>query len=70
MGEFRRGLVWLQVRTGPPKDDEADYALPVWAGTLPLSAAVAGSPEADPRLPASTEMPSNVREYSRKPAAS
>jgi nitroimidazol reductase NimA-like FMN-containing flavoprotein (pyridoxamine 5'-phosphate oxidase superfamily) len=25
-----------KVRTGPPKDDEADYALPVWAGELPL----------------------------------
>ena len=25
-----------KVRTGPPKDDEEDYALPVWAGELPL----------------------------------
>jgi nitroimidazol reductase NimA-like FMN-containing flavoprotein (pyridoxamine 5'-phosphate oxidase superfamily) len=25
-----------KVRTGPPKDDEADYALGIWAGELPL----------------------------------
>ena len=25
-----------KVRTGPPKDDEADLGLPVWAGVLPL----------------------------------
>jgi nitroimidazol reductase NimA-like FMN-containing flavoprotein (pyridoxamine 5'-phosphate oxidase superfamily) len=25
-----------KVRTGPPVDDEEDYALPVWAGVLPL----------------------------------
>lgn len=25
-----------KVRTGPPKDDEADLELPVWAGVLPL----------------------------------
>jgi uncharacterized protein len=26
-----------KVRTGPPKDDEEDYTLDVWAGVLPLS---------------------------------
>jgi len=25
-----------KVRTGPPKDDEEDYALPIWAGVLPV----------------------------------
>ncbi|HZU28013.1 MAG TPA: pyridoxamine 5'-phosphate oxidase family protein [Bryobacteraceae bacterium] len=25
-----------KIRTGPPIDDEEDYALPVWAGVLPL----------------------------------
>jgi uncharacterized protein len=38
-----------KVRTGPPEDDEADYAWPVWAGVIPLALA-AGEPEADPRL--------------------
>lgn len=34
-----------KVRTGPPHDDEADMALPVWAGVVPISL-VRGSPEA------------------------
>lgn len=33
-----------KVRTGPPVDDEADVALPIWAGVLPLRT-VAGLPE-------------------------
>jgi hypothetical protein len=36
-------------RSGPPVDDEADYALPLWAGVLPL-AMKAGEPEPDARL--------------------
>ena len=27
-----------KIRSGPPLDDEEDYALPVWAGVIPLSA--------------------------------
>ncbi|MGI8593979.1 MAG: pyridoxamine 5'-phosphate oxidase family protein [Solirubrobacteraceae bacterium] len=38
-----------KLRTGPPVDDEEDYALDVWAGVIPLSLA-AGEPSADPRL--------------------
>ncbi len=38
-----------KVRTGPPIDDEEDYALPYWAGVIPLST-VEGAPEPDPRL--------------------
>lgn len=45
-----------KIRTGPPVDDEADYALPVWAGVLPLTL-TAGEPVADPRLPAGTPLP-------------
>jgi len=29
-----------KVRTGGPKDDEEDYALPIWAGVIPLKLAV------------------------------
>ena len=29
--------VSAKVRTGPPVDDEEDYALPIWAGVIPLS---------------------------------
>ena len=38
-----------KARTGPPGDDDEDYALPVWAGVVPLRT-VAGEPLADPRL--------------------
>jgi hypothetical protein len=51
-----------KVRTGPPVDDEEDYALPVWAGVLPLSVEP-GEPEPDPRLPADTPLPSYVEGF-------
>ncbi|KXK02232.1 MAG: Pyridoxamine 5'-phosphate oxidase [Acidobacteria bacterium OLB17] len=37
-----------KVRVGPPKDDEEDYSLPIWAGVLPLRT-VTGAPIADER---------------------
>jgi nitroimidazol reductase NimA-like FMN-containing flavoprotein (pyridoxamine 5'-phosphate oxidase superfamily) len=42
--------VSAKVRTGPPIDDEEDYALPVWAGVVPLRIE-AGDPAPDARLP-------------------
>jgi uncharacterized protein len=42
--------VSAKVRTGPPIDDEEDYALPIWAGVVPLSMQ-AGEPAPDARLP-------------------
>jgi nitroimidazol reductase NimA-like FMN-containing flavoprotein (pyridoxamine 5'-phosphate oxidase superfamily) len=42
--------VSAKVRTGPPIDDEEDYALPVWAGVVPLRIQ-AGDPSPDARLP-------------------
>lgn len=44
-----------KVRSGPPVDHEADYALPVWAGEIPLRLAP-GAPIADPRLAAGTPL--------------
>jgi hypothetical protein len=41
-------------RSGPPLDDEADYALPVWAGVAPVAQRLAGF-EADPRLHAAVD---------------
>ena len=38
-----------KVRTGPPKDEEQDYGLPVWAGVIPLALS-AGERGPDPRL--------------------
>jgi nitroimidazol reductase NimA-like FMN-containing flavoprotein (pyridoxamine 5'-phosphate oxidase superfamily) len=37
-----------KVRTGPPIDDDEDYALPIWAGVLPLQMQL-GTPLSDPR---------------------
>jgi hypothetical protein len=51
-----------KVRTGPPIDDEEDYALDVWAGVLPLGVEP-GAPEADPRLPAGTPVPAYVEQF-------
>ena len=51
-----------KVRTGPPIDDEEDYALPVWAGVLPLSL-VAGELIPDPRLTKGIEPSESVRDY-------
>lgn len=49
-----------KVRTGPPKDDEADLASPAWAGVLPLSL-VPGEPLADNTAP----LPGYVSRYRR-----
>ena len=54
-----------KIRTGPPLDDEEDYAMNVWAGVLPMRLAV-GSPIADPRLPPNIEVPHYVIEYERE----
>jgi len=56
--------VSAKVRTGPPIDDEDDYAMPVWAGEIPLRL-VAGVPVSDPRLPPGIDPPQYVRDYSR-----
>ncbi|HEV3119485.1 MAG TPA: pyridoxamine 5'-phosphate oxidase family protein [Gemmataceae bacterium] len=53
-----------KIRTGPPKDDEEDYALPVWAGFLPLRQ-VASDPIPDPRLPEDIKVPDYVASYPR-----
>lgn len=37
-----------KVRTGMPIDDDQDYALPIWAGVLPVQTAVLG-PVSDPK---------------------
>ncbi|GGP99358.1 pyridoxamine 5'-phosphate oxidase family protein [Streptosporangium pseudovulgare] len=49
----------VKVRQGPPGDEEEDYALPVWAGVLPLRASW-GEPEADPALPAGVDVPGHI----------
>ena len=53
-----------KIRTGPPLDDEEDYALPIWAGVVPLKL-VAGEPVNDPRLPAEIPVPEYAAHYKR-----
>jgi nitroimidazol reductase NimA-like FMN-containing flavoprotein (pyridoxamine 5'-phosphate oxidase superfamily) len=48
--------VSAKIRTGPPVDDEEDYALPVWAGVLPVASMI-GRPQADPRLGGGIQAP-------------
>jgi uncharacterized protein len=54
-----------KVRTGPPIDDEEDYAFPTWAGVIPLEICV-GAPMRDPRLDEAQVLPDYLRKYSRK----
>jgi nitroimidazol reductase NimA-like FMN-containing flavoprotein (pyridoxamine 5'-phosphate oxidase superfamily) len=53
-----------KIRTGPPLDDEEDYALPMWAGVVPLKL-VAGQPVKDPRLPDEIPVPDYATHYKR-----
>jgi len=72
--ELRETGVWAvplteasaKVRTGGPKDDAEDLALPVWAGVLPLRLA-SGEPLADG---GDAALPAYVAGWSRQPAAS
>jgi nitroimidazol reductase NimA-like FMN-containing flavoprotein (pyridoxamine 5'-phosphate oxidase superfamily) len=58
-----------KVRSGPPLDDEQDYALPAWAGVIPLTTE-AGAPQADPRLAPGITPPPYARAYGRQPPGS
>ncbi|GAA3441549.1 pyridoxamine 5'-phosphate oxidase family protein [Planomonospora venezuelensis] len=49
----------VKVRQGPPVDEEEDYALPVWAGVLPLRTTW-GAPEPDPAMPGGLEVPGHI----------
>lgn len=58
-----------KVRTGGPLDDEEDYELPVWAGTIGLRLA-ADAPQPDDRLLPGVKCPSYVTELTRARALS
>lgn len=53
-----------KIRTGPPLDDEEDYAMSVWAGVIPLRLE-AGEPIKDPRLPEGISAPEYALNYKR-----
>ena len=48
-----------KIRVGPPNDDEEDYALPIWAGVIPISQ-ICGVAGADPKLRDGIETPASV----------
>ena len=51
-----------KIRTGPPVDDEPDYALPLWAGTIALRQVV-GEAVDDPRLAPGIARPPGLADY-------
>jgi hypothetical protein len=51
-----------KIRTGPPRDDETDVALPFWAGEIPLTT-VALEPVVDRLVPTGLEVPPSVRSF-------
>ncbi|MFM9942845.1 MAG: pyridoxamine 5'-phosphate oxidase family protein [Hyphomicrobiaceae bacterium] len=51
-----------KVRTGPPKDDDEDYALDIWAGVLPVTTHI-GAPIDDPLLRRGLLPPEHVLKY-------
>jgi len=51
-----------KVRNGPPGDDEEDYALPIWAGIIPVTQQFL-APADDPRLVPGLTPPAHVRDF-------
>jgi hypothetical protein len=54
--------VSAKVRTGPPGDDEEDYALPIWAGVIPVRQQVM-APVDDPRLIPGLTPPDHITDF-------
>ena len=53
-----------KVRTGGPVDEEEDYALPIWAGVVPMTT-VYGAPIADERNQPGVVVPDHVLALAR-----
>jgi nitroimidazol reductase NimA-like FMN-containing flavoprotein (pyridoxamine 5'-phosphate oxidase superfamily) len=56
--------VSAKIRSGPVQDDEEDYALPVWAGIVPLHLQ-AGTPMRDERCDPAISTPAYAANYKR-----
>jgi uncharacterized protein len=54
-----------KVRSGPPADEKTDYALPIWAGVLPLQE-VPLSPMRDELMTQDVGVPEYITKYTRK----
>src|SRR4029077_15086334 len=53
-----------KIISGPAADDEEDYALPIWAGVIPL-ALTPSAPVDDERMTGAPTTPAYVRQYRR-----
>ncbi len=62
--EMRLDEASAKVRSGPPKDEEGDLALPVWAGELPIGAVALDARDA-PLLGAGIARPGWLATYDR-----
>lgn len=51
-----------KVRVGPPKDDEPDYALDIWAGVVPIRQVI-GALQPDPKLKEGVGVPEHMRRF-------
>ena len=51
--------VSAKVRVGPPKDDDEDYALPIWAGVLPIRTVI-GAAVPDAKLAPGIKRPAHL----------
>jgi nitroimidazol reductase NimA-like FMN-containing flavoprotein (pyridoxamine 5'-phosphate oxidase superfamily) len=51
-----------KIRTGEPSDDEEDYALPIWAGVIPVTTHI-GTPIPDSRILDGVAMPDHVKNF-------
>jgi uncharacterized protein len=60
--ELELNEVSAKVRNGPPGDDEEDYALPIWAGVIPLSTAI-GEIVPCPRLVPGVQVPEQLKHF-------
>ena len=60
--------VSAKVRTGPPEDNEADYARDCWAGVIPLRQTAAAPIDA-PRLHPGVGVPQYATDYARPPVS-
>ncbi|HUF18309.1 MAG TPA: pyridoxamine 5'-phosphate oxidase family protein, partial [Thermoanaerobaculia bacterium] len=55
-----------KIRTGPPKDDEEDYELPVWAGVAPLRLTPSHAIADDRLHPDAPELPASLAGFTRE----
>jgi nitroimidazol reductase NimA-like FMN-containing flavoprotein (pyridoxamine 5'-phosphate oxidase superfamily) len=62
VAEFQMEEASSKVRSGPPVDEDSDYALAAWAGVLPL-AIRSQQPIAAPELPPSIVLPEYLLRY-------